>query len=451
MRLATGEHAHTRWQIKELLDSGAVGVIQADQDWAGGITEQLHICSLCSAYDVPVVAHGHAVPAALHVAASQSPQTVPMIEYLVRIQDRNQHFHQTIYRPVEGAVALPTGPGLGIDLDPDEDHRAARSPLRTVTKANLRVGLIGAGGVARTHAEHLGILEGVEVTAVADVSADRAEALASDCGAKALTDHRGLLDLVDVVYVCSPPTTHREHVTAAVAAGRHVFCEKPLATTLEDGRAIAEAVSSKDVQVMVGFNNRFRAPFRRLRELLRSGELGDLVSAWITRVEPSTPALGTNWRTTPGLACGVTIESAAHDIDLIRWAFGEVATVAGSTSSSLPGLLDYDDTLNAVLWLEGGAAVSVTISWTSAIGASSRGIVGTAGAACLLGPNMWTLTELRWARSGRRRRSNRSTSGRGPTLATCRSRDTSSSAFGRIALPRSPCWTASPRSRSRSP
>jgi L-alanine-DL-glutamate epimerase-like enolase superfamily enzyme len=118
VRLATGEHAHTRWQIKELLDSGAVGIIQADQDWAGGITEQRHICSLCSAYDVPVVAHGHAVPAGLHVAASQSPQTVPMVEYLIRIQERNQFFHRTIYRPVEGAIALPTDPGLGIDLDP---------------------------------------------------------------------------------------------------------------------------------------------------------------------------------------------------------------------------------------------------------------------------------------------------------------------------------------------
>jgi predicted dehydrogenase len=265
---------------------------------------------------------------------------------------------------------------------------------------NLRIGLIGAGGIGRTHAKHLRALDGVEITAVADVSAGRAEALAADCGAKAVTDYRELLDEVDAVYVCSPPTTHREHVTAAVAAGRHVFCEKPLATTLEDGRAIAEAVATGGVHMMVGFNNRFRAPFRRYRELLRSGELGNLVSAWITRVEPSTPAFGANWRTTPGLACGVTIESAAHDVDFIRWAFGEVVAVAGSTSSSLPELPDYDDTLHALLWLEQGAAVTVTISWTSAIGMSSRGIVGTDGAACLLGPSMWTLTELRWARSG---------------------------------------------------
>ena len=116
IRLATGEHAHTRWQIKQLLDAG-VGVIQADPDWSGGITEQLHICSLCSAYDVPVVAHGHAIPVPLHVAAAQSPQVVPMIEYLVRIQERNQFFHRTILRPVDGALELPTEPGLGIELD----------------------------------------------------------------------------------------------------------------------------------------------------------------------------------------------------------------------------------------------------------------------------------------------------------------------------------------------
>lgn len=116
IRLATGEHVATRWQIKELLDAG-VRVIQADPDWSGGITEQRHICSLCSAYDVPVVAHGHAIAVPLHIAASQSPQVVPMMEYLVRIQERNQWFHRTILGPVDGALELPDGPGLGIELD----------------------------------------------------------------------------------------------------------------------------------------------------------------------------------------------------------------------------------------------------------------------------------------------------------------------------------------------
>ena len=119
VRLATGEHAHTRWQVRELLEAG-VGVFQADPDWDGGITEHLHICSLCSAYDVPVIAHGHAMAVPVHLAASRSPQLIPMVEYLVRIQERNQWFHRTILRPVDGSIPLPTEPGLGIELDPDK-------------------------------------------------------------------------------------------------------------------------------------------------------------------------------------------------------------------------------------------------------------------------------------------------------------------------------------------
>lgn len=264
----------------------------------------------------------------------------------------------------------------------------------------MRVGMIGAGGIARVHVGHLLSIDGVDVIGVADIAADRAEALAAECGATAVTDYRALLDDVDAVYVCSPPTLHREQVTAAVEAGKDVFCEKPLATTMEDGRAIVDALASSNVQLMVGFNNRFRPAFRRLRDLYRDGDLGALVSAWMLRVAPSTPRLGANWRTTPGLACGVTIESASHDIDFVRWALGEVAAVSAGTSSSLPELPGYDNTLNALLELEDGTAVTLTISWASAISQSSRGIVGTNGAACLLGPDMWTLSELRWGMTG---------------------------------------------------
>jgi predicted dehydrogenase len=262
----------------------------------------------------------------------------------------------------------------------------------------VRIGMIGAGGIARIHAENLRRLDGVRVAAVMDPVLERAEALASECGARAQADLGPLLDEVDAVYVCSPPTLHREQVEAAAAAGRHVYLEKPIATTLEDGRAIAAALGSSPVHSMVGFNNRFRPAFRRWRDLAR--ELGAPRSAWILRMAPSTPAPNANWRTTPGLLCGVTIESASHDIDLVRWALGEVDSVSGSISGSLPELEGYDDTLSAVLRLDGGSAVTLSISWSSAVSLSSRGFVGSAGAACLVGPDMWTVTELRWARAG---------------------------------------------------
>jgi L-rhamnonate dehydratase len=115
--LATGEHVYTRWQVKELLVNNAVDVVQADPDWTGGISELVKICALSSAFEVPVIAHGHSLLPALHVAASQSPQAVPMVEYLVRAQEQKQYFHAPIYRPANGSIRLPDLPGLGLVLD----------------------------------------------------------------------------------------------------------------------------------------------------------------------------------------------------------------------------------------------------------------------------------------------------------------------------------------------
>ena len=95
----------------------AVDVVQADPDWTGGISELVKICALSSAFEVPVIAHGHSLLPALHVAAAQSPQTMPMVEYLVRYQEHKQFFHAPIYRPAGGAVSLPELPGLGLVLD----------------------------------------------------------------------------------------------------------------------------------------------------------------------------------------------------------------------------------------------------------------------------------------------------------------------------------------------
>ncbi|MDD9955178.1 MAG: hypothetical protein OXP68_03055 [Anaerolineaceae bacterium] len=115
--IATGEHVYTRWQSKELLLNEAVDVLQNDPDWTGGISELVKICALASSFEVPFIAHGHSLLPALHIAASQSPATVPWVEYLVYHQPPKQHFHSPKYLPQNGHLALPTLPGLGIVLD----------------------------------------------------------------------------------------------------------------------------------------------------------------------------------------------------------------------------------------------------------------------------------------------------------------------------------------------
>ena len=104
-------------RAKELLVNGAVDYLQNDPDWTGGISELVKICALASAFEVPVIAHGHSLLGALHVAASQSPAAVPWVEYLVYHQPVRQHFLNPVYAPENGHVALPVLPGLGIVLD----------------------------------------------------------------------------------------------------------------------------------------------------------------------------------------------------------------------------------------------------------------------------------------------------------------------------------------------
>ena len=117
--IATGEHVYTRWQTRELLERRAVDFLQNDPHWTGGITELAKVCALGSAFDVPVVAHGHGLHAALHVAASQSPATVPFVPAPPRA-----HLH----RAQDPATCLPLPSQALRRRQPP--HRPPRAPVR---------------------------------------------------------------------------------------------------------------------------------------------------------------------------------------------------------------------------------------------------------------------------------------------------------------------------------
>jgi len=116
--IATGEHEYTRWGLKALMDAGAADVLQPDTFWAGGLSEMVKICNLASAYDLPVIPHGHSVPANIHLIAAQPENVCPLVEYLVKWNELLQFFWANPVKPVDGMVAVPTGPGLGVELDP---------------------------------------------------------------------------------------------------------------------------------------------------------------------------------------------------------------------------------------------------------------------------------------------------------------------------------------------
>ena len=116
--IASGEHFYSRWEVQHYLQADALHVVQADPEWCGGVSELVKICTLASIHDVHVIPHGHSIHAALHVVASQSPMTCPLVEYLIGKMDSYYFFEKYEPRPVRGKFALSDRPGFGIELDP---------------------------------------------------------------------------------------------------------------------------------------------------------------------------------------------------------------------------------------------------------------------------------------------------------------------------------------------
>ena len=123
--VASGEHFYGRWEVQDYLKAGALNVVQADPEWCGGVSELVKICALASIYDVHVIPHGHSLHAALHVVASQSPMTCPLIEYLILKMGSYYHFEKHQLTPVSGKIALPERPGFGIEFDPAKVEKQA--------------------------------------------------------------------------------------------------------------------------------------------------------------------------------------------------------------------------------------------------------------------------------------------------------------------------------------
>jgi L-rhamnonate dehydratase len=115
--IASGEHFYGRWEVERYLQANALSVVQADPEWCGGISELLKIGTVCSLHDIPLIPHGHSLPAAIHTVASQSPMTFPLGEYLILKMQHYYHFEANPLVPVQGHIALPTGPGFNVNFD----------------------------------------------------------------------------------------------------------------------------------------------------------------------------------------------------------------------------------------------------------------------------------------------------------------------------------------------
>ncbi|MCS7158644.1 MAG: Gfo/Idh/MocA family oxidoreductase [Blastocatellia bacterium] len=189
----------------------------------------------------------------------------------------------------------------------------------------IRIGIVGAGHMGQRHAQILARDERVHLAAVYDIQQERARACAQACGAEAVESLEALLERVEAVVIATPNTQHVEATLRALEAERHVFCEKPLATSVEDAHRVLEASRRSRSVVQVGHNRRFAPVYRAVRRLLEEeGFRPHAVHAKMNRGELLVPP----WVGDPSVTGGFLYETTIHMLDLLRWWFGEVASVA---------------------------------------------------------------------------------------------------------------------------
>ncbi|MGQ9631223.1 MAG: Gfo/Idh/MocA family protein [bacterium] len=271
---------------------------------------------------------------------------------------------------------------------------------------DLRVGVLGGGTIAGFHIESYQRCEGVSVVAVSDVVEDRARSLAERYKIpKFFKDYRDILKIsdVDAVSVCTPNFLHCEMTVAALRAGKHVLCEKPMAMNAREGQKMCDEAKRAGKILMMGFCNRFRPESMALKKLIESGRLGEIYHSQVFAMRRrGIPGLGSWFTTKSKSGGGPLIDIGVHMLDLTLWLIGwpKPKRVSATTYSKFGGRDDYtcigmwgipepggpfdvEDYVSAFIRFENNTTMHLECSWAANIGSDRMGstILGDEGGA----------------------------------------------------------------------
>ena len=190
---------------------------------------------------------------------------------------------------------------------------------------NLKVGIIGAGRIGKVHAETVAFrIPEAKLTAIADVNAEAAQALAQRCSIPRVgaSPNDILRDPeINAVLICSSTDTHADLIIESAKAGKHIFCEKPVDYSLANIDRALEAVEKAGVKLQIGFNRRFDANFARVRKSITSGEIGTPHLLHIISRDPAPPPIAY-----VKVSGGMFLDMTIHDFDMARFLIGDEVT-----------------------------------------------------------------------------------------------------------------------------
>lgn len=239
----------------------------------------------------------------------------------------------------------------------------------------LGIAIIGCGSISSVHLKAVSETSDVRLLAVVDINEALARKTAEAYGCDYYTDYREMLRRsdIDVVHICTGHYLHSPMAIDALAAGKHVLTEKPMAETKAAAQAMLEAAKAHpNLQLGVIFQNRYNPASVLMKQYVASGELGKLLClkglvTWFRGPGYYATEWKGKWATEGG---GVLINQAIHTLDLIQWLGGDVASIKGSISTdALEGVIEVEDSAHAHLRFENG--VTAVFYATNAYGANS--------------------------------------------------------------------------------
>jgi predicted dehydrogenase len=272
----------------------------------------------------------------------------------------------------------------------------------------LKFGVIGCGGIANhKHMANLSKFPEVELSAFSDLFLDKAQKSAKQYGtadAAVYMDYRQLLANadIDVVHVCTANDSHAEITIAALEAGKHVMCEKPMAISTTDATSMLETARRTGKKLTIGYNNRFRSDSQQLHKVCRSGDLGEIYFAKAHAIRRRGVPVRGVFLDKDKQGGGPLIDIGTHALDLTLWMMDNYKPkmVVGTAYNKLsqmeeaarnggwdPASFKVEDSAFAMIVMENGATIMLESSWALNIrheGAAKVTLCGTKG-----GADMW--------------------------------------------------------------
>lgn len=239
--------------------------------------------------------------------------------------------------------------------------------------SKVKVGVVGCGSIAKyRHLPEYHTHPDVDISSVCDVVIERAQAAAQTYGAKAYTDYMDLINdkEINAVSICAPNVLHAPIAIAALQAGKHVLCEKPMATTLEEAERMNETANASGKILMIGHNQRLVPSHQKAKEMISQGNLGKIYS-FRTSFGHSGPEGWSidgkdSWffkKSEAGI--GAMADLGVHKADLLRFLLGEeIIEVAGFVETSAKKEINVDDTAVCILRTESGIIGTLAASWS---------------------------------------------------------------------------------------